>query len=77
MGGILMMNRGTIPLTRTNTQCENMNHRRRDAPVGHCPECGGVVNAAHSRQGCDDGKHAAARRRQARYCVDCGTQLIA
>ena len=75
MGGILM-NRGTIPLTRSNTPCENMNHRRRDAPVGHCPECGGVVNQAFSRHSCDDTKHAAARRRQSRYCVDCGTQLI-
>jgi len=53
-----------------------MNHRRRDAPVGHCPECGVVVNPRVAAEGCDEGKHAAARRRQARFCVDCGTQLV-
>jgi len=53
-----------------------MNHRRRDAPVGHCPECGGVVNAAVAARACDETKHAAARRRQSRFCVDCGTQLV-
>ena len=56
--------------------CENMNHRRSDAPVGHCPACGGVVNARVASGGCDETKHAAARRRQSRFCVDCGTQLV-
>jgi hypothetical protein len=55
-----------------------MNHRRRDAPVGFCPECGAVVNMqAIAEEACDEPKHAAARRRQSRFCVDCGTQLIA
>jgi ribosomal protein S27AE len=56
--------------------CDNMNHRRRDAPVSHCPECGGVVNAALAGTSCSEPKHAAARRRQSRFCVDCGTQLV-
>lgn len=57
--------------------CDNMNHRRRDAPVSHCPECGGVVNGSLAVEGCSESKHAAARRRQSRFCVDCGTQLVA
>ena len=38
--------------------CANMNHRRRDAPVSHCPECGGVVNAQLALMHCADAKHA-------------------
>jgi hypothetical protein len=57
--------------------CDNMNHRRRDAPVGHCPECGGVVNPLVRNAGCDESKHAVARRRQSMFCVDCGSRLIA
>jgi hypothetical protein len=57
--------------------CENMNHRRADAPVGHCPQCGGVVNASIRAPSCSESEHAAARRRQAAFCVNCGAQLIA
>jgi hypothetical protein len=57
--------------------CDNMNHRRPNAPVGHCPQCGEPVNANASTSGCDSDKHAAARRRQSAYCVDCGERLIA
>jgi hypothetical protein len=53
-----------------------MNHRRLDAPVGHCPECGAVVNAQVGYKSCSEDKHAAARRRQSVYCVDCGKKLI-
>lgn len=56
--------------------CDNMNHRRSDAPVSHCPACGGVVNARVVSSACDETKHAAARRRQSRFCVDCGAELI-
>jgi len=56
--------------------CDNMNHRRHDAPVGHCPECGVVVNARAAAEPCNESKHAAARRRQSNFCVDCGTQLV-
>lgn len=66
-----------MPLRRSLNLCGNMNHRRRDAPVGHCPECGGVVNARLAAGGCSESTHAAARRRQSRFCVDCGTQLVA
>ena len=57
-------------------QCDNMNHRRRDAPVGHCPQCGGVVNQAFSTQRCSELDHATARRRQNIFCVNCGTRLV-
>jgi rRNA maturation protein Nop10 len=53
-----------------------MNHRRPTAPVAHCPQCGGVVNSKIPPQRCSDAKHAASRRQQTAYCVDCGTQLI-
>ena len=58
------------------TTCENMNHRRRDAPVSHCPQCGGVVNAGLLDRPCDGSRHATARREGRAFCVDCGTQLI-
>jgi hypothetical protein len=54
-----------------------MNHRRRDAPVGHCPQCGGTVNEAIRAQSCSEAEHAAARRRQSAFCVNCGAKLIA
>lgn len=56
--------------------CSNLNHRRSDAPVGHCPQCGGVVNQAFHKSGCAEADHAAARRQQSAYCVRCGEQLI-
>ena len=61
--------------TRPNL-CANMNHRRSNAPVRHCPECGGVVNAQVATQQCSEEKHATARRRLNTYCVACGAQLI-
>jgi hypothetical protein len=61
---------------RSINTCENMNHRRRDAPVSHCPQCGGVVNAGLAPTHCDGSKHAVARRQGRTFCVDCGTQLI-
>jgi hypothetical protein len=58
--------------------CENMNHRRANAPVGHCPQCGGVVNGSvRATTPCSEDNHAAARKRQAAYCVHCGVMLIA
>jgi len=56
--------------------CENMNHRRANAPVAHCPQCGGSVNDNIRVQRCDEVDHAAARRRQAVFCIHCGMQLI-
>jgi hypothetical protein len=53
-----------------------MNHRRANAPVGHCPQCGGVVNSHIQARMCSESHHAAARRNRNMFCVDCGTQLI-
>ena len=60
----------------SGTACENMNHRRRDAPVSHCPECGGMVNADLPATQCDSSKHAVARRQGRTFCVHCGMRLI-
>jgi hypothetical protein len=57
--------------------CENMNHRRANSPVAHCPQCGGVVNPQISGRQCNEAKHATSRRQQSTFCVDCGTRLIA
>ena len=56
--------------------CENMNHRRTNAPVGHCPTCGGVVNERVHTDPCTEPQHAEARRHHAAFCVDCGVRLI-
>ena len=61
---------------RLGNRCDNMNHRRADAHVGHCPQCGGVVNARIRARPCNEIQHAAARRQQTAFCVDCGAQLI-
>ena len=67
---------GTLSPFRQSNPCENMNHRRANAPVSHCPQCGGVVNPKIPPRQCSQAKHATSRRQQAAYCVDCGTQLI-
>ena len=56
--------------------CDNMNHRRSNAPVGNCPQCGRVVNAQLVRSDCTDASHAVARRQQSVFCVQCGQRLI-
>jgi hypothetical protein len=66
-----MMGRVGVP-----NPCENLNHRRADAPVGYCPQCGGVVNARIRARPCNDSQHAAARLHQSVFCVDCGVRLI-
>jgi len=58
------------------TLCQNLNHRRTHAPVRHCPQCGGVVNANVARCRCSDAQHTMARRERSVFCVDCGTRLI-
>jgi len=58
------------------TDCTNLNHRRSDAPVRHCPSCGTVVNAAVRTKSCPTSQHDTARRNQSAFCVDCGQQLI-
>lgn len=56
--------------------CDNRNHSRPNAPVRNCPECGGVVNREIAVKKCNEVEHGALRRRQNRYCIDCGDQLI-
>jgi hypothetical protein len=56
--------------------CDNMNHRRRNAPVGYCPQCGGIVNEGIRAQPCSETQHAVARRHHSFFCVHCGVQLI-
>jgi hypothetical protein len=63
-------------LTRRFNPCDNMNHRRSNAPVGHCPQCGGVVNGELTAEPCNESKHSAARLRQSTFCVDCGVRLV-
>ena len=60
----------------TAALCRNVNHLlRRYAPVGHCPDCGAVVNARVAAVvACDEEKHAAARH-CTHFSVDCGAQL--
>jgi hypothetical protein len=63
-------------LRRVPIACENMNHRRTNAPVAHCPQCGGVVNPDIPRQPCSAEQHAVSRRQGSVFCVGCGVQLV-
>ncbi|TMA68828.1 MAG: hypothetical protein E6J69_07055 [Deltaproteobacteria bacterium] len=58
------------------TDCDNMNHRRANSPVPHCPQCGKVVNREIPRWQCSDTQHAVARRQGSAFCVGCGAQLV-
>jgi hypothetical protein len=63
--------------TRPWQQCDNLNHLRPNAPIRHCPQCGGTVNAARPASRCEVATHASRRKQQSNYCVDCGAELIA
>ena len=63
-----MIPRGAAP-------CPNLNHRRSDAPVRHCPSCGGVVNAKVSPIRCVTVRHDAQRKDGSAFCIDCGERL--
>ena len=65
-----------MSIYRQSNPCENMNHRRPNAPVPFCPQCGGQVNGRLPSQDCSAAKHAASRRQQTVYCADCGTKII-
>ncbi|KRT70800.1 MAG: hypothetical protein XU15_C0003G0179 [candidate division NC10 bacterium CSP1-5] len=56
--------------------CPNLNHRRADAPVRYCPNCGEVVSANIIVKKCSEEEHVESRRRRNTYCMDCGAQLI-
>jgi hypothetical protein len=64
------------PLRGPRIDCENMNHRRADAPVPYCPQCGGVVNRDFPRRTCSAEQHATSRRQRSVFCIQCGVQLI-
>ena len=56
--------------------CPNYNHRRSNAPVRFCPNCGEVVNKDIPIRKCSEAKHAKRRRERNQYCLDCGEQLV-
>ena len=68
--------RGEVEVMPTAVRCENLNHRRSDAPVGHCPQCGAVVNARRHVEHCTEESHASARRQLSAFCAHCGVRLI-
>lgn len=70
------MNATPVRQARRWDGCANMNHKRGDAPVGYCPDCGGVVNERLRSGRCSDREHDVARRGRMAFCVRCGTQLI-
>ena len=55
--------------------CTNMNHRRSDAPVRFCPDCGESVNKSAPLVTCSKDDHAKRRKSGALYCVNCGERL--
>ena len=61
---------------RRPIDCDNMNHRRANAPVPYCPQCGRVVNGAIPARNCTAEEHGITRRQGSVYCVGCGAQLI-
>jgi len=61
---------------RVPIACRNLNHRRANAPVPYCPQCGGVVNQNIPVRTCSSERHAVSRRQGSTFCVGCGTQLI-
>jgi hypothetical protein len=70
------MSVGNAPRLRPAAACGNLNHRRSDAPVGHCPDCGEVVNQRLHASRCTADAHDRARRDRLAFCVYRGEQLI-
>lgn len=62
---------------RERNLCDNLNHRRAQAPVRHCPMCGGIVNQRVRAPLCSETQHALSRRQGSAFCADCGTRLVA
>jgi len=56
--------------------CSNFNHRKANAPVRACPQCGEIVNAAIPAKFCSEEEHAKERRRRSRFCINCGELLM-
>jgi hypothetical protein len=55
--------------------CSNLNHRRSDAPVRACPQCGGVVNAKIAAARCTAAEHASRLKDGDAFCLRCGAGL--
>lgn len=62
--------------SRQPNHCANLNHRRSEAMVRHCPQCGNLLNSRMATQSCTEARHAASRRQRSIFCIDCGAQLI-
>jgi hypothetical protein len=60
---------------RDTSPCPNLNHRRSDAPVRFCPNCGDTVNAKVSLVRCPPARHDVQRRGGSIFCIDCGERL--
>jgi len=75
VGGI-WRHSGRCDLVMRASSCSNMNHRRSDAPVRFCPNCGEVVNVAIAIKSCSEEVHATKRKNMETFCVDCGERLI-
>jgi hypothetical protein len=69
------MDRGFQRRAAGHAACTNLNHRRTDAPVRHCPHCGEVVNTAARPGRCHSARHDARRKDGSSFCVDCGARL--
>lgn len=55
--------------------CPNFNHRKANAPVRGCPNCGGIVNPNVRPQKCGEQEHAHRRKNGDLFCTACCEQL--
>ena len=66
---------GGIPAMKSPT-CPNVNHRRANAPVWHCPNCGGAGNGEGPTKNFHKDNHAKQRRQRNTFRLDCGKRFI-
>ena len=59
----------------TMNACNNLNHRKSDAPVRFRSMCGEVVNDRRSARSCTAEEHASRRKNRDLFCVYCGKAL--
>ena len=63
-------------MPESKARCPNFYHRRTNAPVRFCSQCGDVVNDAIPIRQCTEEAHTVKRRNRQKYCVDCGEPLV-